>query len=61
MSYSRLPAVAAGCFVAGLLLIFLIDAGIARLVGVPLVFAGIVMGVIAIATPEFLDGDRDQS
>jgi hypothetical protein len=29
------------------------------IVGVPLVFSGIVLGVAAIATPEFLAGDRD--
>jgi len=56
---SRLPVVAAACFVTGLLLIFLIDAGWARIIGVPLVFLGIALGVAAIATPEFLAGDRD--
>jgi hypothetical protein len=45
--------------VIGALLVLLIDAGIARIVGVPLMFAGIVLGVAAIATPEFLAGDRD--
>ena len=34
----------------------LIEAGIARIVGVPLVFAGIVLGVAAIATAELLAG-----
>jgi hypothetical protein len=38
--------------------VLLIEAGIARLIGVPLVFSGIVLGA-AIATPEFLAGDRD--
>jgi hypothetical protein len=37
----------------------LVEAGIARIVGVPLMFAGILLGVAAIATPEFLAGDRD--
>jgi hypothetical protein len=45
--------------VIGLLLVLLIEAGIARLIGAPLVFSGTVLGVAAIATPEFLAGDRD--
>jgi hypothetical protein len=53
------PYIAIACFVIGALLVLLIDAGIARIVGVPLMFAGIVLGVAAIATPEFLAGDRD--
>ena len=43
----------------GALLVLLIEAGIARIVGVPLMFAGLLLGVAAIATPEFLAGDRD--
>jgi hypothetical protein len=54
----RLPILAAVSFVAGLLLVLLIDAGAARAVGVPLIFAGIALGVAAIATPEFLERDR---
>jgi hypothetical protein len=53
------PQIAAACFVIGCLLVLLIEAGIARIVGVPLMFAGILLGVAAIATPEFLAGDRD--
>jgi hypothetical protein len=53
------PYIALACFVIGALLVLLIEAGIARVVGVPLMFAGIVFGVAAIATPEFLAGDRD--
>jgi hypothetical protein len=53
------PYIALGCFVIGALLVLLVEAGIARIVGVPLMFAGIVLGVAAIATPEFLAGDRD--
>ena len=60
MSRSRLPMIATVCFVVGLLLIFLVDTGWARVIGVPLVFAGIAFGVAAIATPEFLAGDRDR-
>jgi hypothetical protein len=53
------PYIALACFVIGALLVLLIEAGIARIVSVPLMFAGIVLGVAAIATPEFLAGDRD--
>jgi hypothetical protein len=53
------PYIAFVCFVIGVLLVLLIEAGIARIVGVPLMFTGIVLGVAAIATPEFLAGDRD--
>ena len=34
--------------------------GIARAIGVPLIFAGILLGVASIATPAFLEGDRQQ-
>jgi hypothetical protein len=53
------PQFALACFMIGALLVLLIDAGIARIVGVPLMFVGIALGVAAIATPEFLAGDRD--
>jgi energy-converting hydrogenase Eha subunit C len=53
------PLVAAICFVVGCLLVLLIEEPLARIVGVPLMFAGIVLGVASIATPEFLAGDRD--
>ncbi|HEX2232891.1 MAG TPA: hypothetical protein VHG69_05955 [Thermoleophilaceae bacterium] len=52
------PHIALACFVTGCLLVLLVDASIARIAGVPLVFAGIALGVAAIATPEFLAGDR---
>ena len=61
MSSARLPKAAAACFVLGLLMIFLIDQGWARIVGVPLVFVGIGLGVAAIATPGFLAGDRERA
>jgi hypothetical protein len=54
----RLPFIAAVSFVAGLLLVLLVDAGAARAVGVPLIFAGIALGVAAIASPDFLARDR---
>jgi len=57
----RLPQIAAACFLAGLGLVLLIDLGIARIVGVPLIFAGIALGVTAIAEPSFLEHDRDEA
>lgn len=53
------PRIALICFVIGILLVLLVDAGIARIIGVPLMLAGVALGVAAIATPEFLAGDRD--
>jgi hypothetical protein len=58
MSLAR-PRVAFTCFAIGCLLVLLVDAAIARIVGVPLIFVGIALGVAAIATPEFLAGDRE--
>ena len=54
----RRPQFAFGCFVAGLLLVFLVEANIARIIGVPLMLLGIGLGIVAIATPEFVEGDR---
>ena len=54
------PQIALACFVVGLLLLLLVEAGIARIVAVPLIFIGIALGVAAIATPEFLSADRDE-
>jgi hypothetical protein len=53
------PQFALVCFVVGCLLVLLVEAAVARIVGVPLIFVGLVLGVAAIATPEFLAGDRD--
>lgn len=53
------PHVAFTCFALGCLLVLLVDAGIARAVGVPLLFVGLALGVAAIATPSFLAADRD--
>jgi hypothetical protein len=52
------PQIAFPLFAIGLLLVLLVEAGIGRIVGVPLMFVGVVLGVAAIATPEFLTGDR---
>ena len=56
----RLPLIAFVCFVVGCVLVLLVEAAIARIIGVPLMFVGIGLGVAAIATPEFLDSDRDR-
>jgi len=55
----RRPRIALACFLVGCLLVLFVDLAIARIVGVPLMFAGIALGVASIATPEFLAGDRD--
>ena len=55
---ARLPQIAAACFLVGLGLLFLVDLGIARIIGVPLAFVGIALGVAAIASPDFLERDR---
>jgi hypothetical protein len=60
MSSPRLARAAAACFLIGLGLVLLIDLGVARIVGVPLTFVGIALGVAAIASPDFLEGDRPE-
>ena len=52
------PQAAAACFIVGLLLVLLIEAPVARIIGVPLMLVGIGLGIVAIASPEFIDGDR---
>ena len=59
MSDERLPKLAAVAFLAGLALLLLVDAGIGRILGIPLTFVGLGLGVAAIATPGFLERDRD--
>ena len=54
----RRPVIAFGCFAVGLLLILVVELSIARIVGVPLMFVGIALGVASIASPDFLEGDR---
>ena len=53
------PQAAAACFVLGLTLVFLIDEPIARIIGVPLALVGIGLGIVAIASPDFIEADRD--
>jgi len=50
---------AAASFVTGCLLTLLVDLGVARAIGVPLIFAGIFLGVASIASPAFLERDGD--
>ena len=59
MSDTTITRIAAACLLLGLGLVFLVDLGIARIIGIPLTFAGIALGVRAIASPEFLEGDRE--
>jgi disulfide bond formation protein DsbB len=54
----RRPYLAFACFLAGLLLILVVELPIARIVGVPLMFAGIALGVAVIASPDFLERDH---
>jgi hypothetical protein len=61
VSAERRPQVAAAAFLLGLALVLLVDAGIGRIIGVPLIFIGLGLGVAAIATPEFLERDQDTS
>ena len=58
----RLPVVALGCFVLGVCLMIPFELTITRILGVCFLFAAVVAGVFAIATPQLLsatdDGDR---
>jgi hypothetical protein len=58
VSERTLTWAAVAAFVLGLGLVFLVDLGVARIVGVPLAFVGIALGVRAIASPTFLEGDE---
>jgi hypothetical protein len=60
VSALTMPRVAAIAFLLGLGLVFLVELSIARIIGVPLIFIGIALGVAAIADPEFLKGDRER-
>jgi hypothetical protein len=58
VSERSLTWAAVAAFVVGLGLVFFVELGIARIVGVPLAFVGIALGVRAIAAPAFLEGDE---
>jgi hypothetical protein len=51
----KLGFVALGCFVAGVLLMIPFEFWLTRVLGVAALFAAIVIGVFAIATPGFLE------
>jgi hypothetical protein len=53
------PQAAFACFALGLLLVLLVEASIGRILGVPLMFLGLALAVGVIASPDFLEGDRD--
>jgi hypothetical protein len=59
MIRERLPQIAFATFVLGLLLLFFVDASIARIIAIPLIFVGIALGVTTIASPAFLERDDD--
>ncbi len=54
----RLTAVMLGCLAVGLVLMLGFEAPLARIVGVPALFAFIVAGVFLIADPAFLAEDE---
>jgi hypothetical protein len=60
MMRERLPQIAFATFVLGLLLLFFVEASIARIVAIPLIFVGIALGVTATASPAFLEQDDDE-
>jgi hypothetical protein len=55
---SRLPAIALGCFALGVALMIPFEHWFTRVLGVAALFAAIVVGVFAIASPEFLAEDE---
>jgi hypothetical protein len=54
---TRLPLVALGAFVLGVLLMIPFELWITRVLGMAALFFAVVAGVFAIATPEFLSDD----
>lgn len=60
MKGSRLPAAALAVLTIGAAVLFLADATIVRTGAALVLLGGIALGVFAIATPEFLAGDRGQ-
>lgn len=56
----RLTAVMLGCLAVGVVLMLGFEAPLARIVGVPALFAFIVAGVFLIADPAFLAQDEDE-
>jgi hypothetical protein len=56
----RLGFVALGCFVLGVLLMIPFEFWLTRVLGVAALFAAIVIGVFAIATPGFLEEEDSE-
>jgi hypothetical protein len=56
----RLPLLALGAFVLGVALMIPFEYTITRVLGVGALFAAIVAGVFAIATPESLAADEEE-
>jgi hypothetical protein len=54
----KLGFVALACFVVGVLLMIPFEAWFTRVLGVAALFAAIVVGVFAIATPEFIEDEE---
>jgi hypothetical protein len=57
----RLPLVALASFALGVALMIPFEATITRILGVAALFGAIVAGVFAIASPELLSDDEDDS
>jgi hypothetical protein len=57
----RLGLVALGCFALGVLLMIPFEAWYTRVLGVAALFAAIVTGVFAIASPEFLESEEPEA
>lgn len=53
------PALFIALFVVGALTMFLFDHTLTLLLGMALQVAAIVFGVFTVATPEFLEGDKE--
>lgn len=60
--HGRLAPAAIACLVVGLVLMIPFDLAVTRLLGVAALVAFIVLGTVAVATPEYLarDPDRDE-
>ena len=58
---TRLPLLALAWFVLGVALMVPFEATITRILGVAALFGAIVAGVFAIASPELLSEDEDDS
>ena len=56
----RLERATLACFAIGVALMIVFDATVTRILGVALLLAFIVLGLFAIATPEFLGRPEDE-